>query len=100
MIEWSWELLTGQERTLARRMAVFPPPAGARRRRGGLFGRDAAGRGRRLCARFAGRQVVRGTGRRRLPDAGDRAGVRGAAAGRGGRAGSGPGPAWSVTSPT
>ncbi|WP_436960884.1 BTAD domain-containing putative transcriptional regulator [Streptomyces sp. SudanB182_2057] len=29
VIEWSWELLTGQERTLARRMAVFPAPTGA-----------------------------------------------------------------------
>ncbi|MBH5338378.1 winged helix-turn-helix domain-containing protein [Streptomyces pactum] len=29
VIEWSWELLTGPERTLARRMAVFPAPAGA-----------------------------------------------------------------------
>ncbi|MFF7093003.1 BTAD domain-containing putative transcriptional regulator [Streptomyces rubradiris] len=29
VIEWSWELLTGQERTLARRMSVFPAPTGA-----------------------------------------------------------------------
>ncbi|MEU6113063.1 BTAD domain-containing putative transcriptional regulator [Streptomyces sp. NPDC047117] len=28
VIEWSWELLTGQEKALARRMAVFPAPAG------------------------------------------------------------------------
>ncbi|MFH8349682.1 BTAD domain-containing putative transcriptional regulator [Streptomyces sp. NPDC018045] len=29
VIEWSWELLTGQESTLARRLAVFPAPTGA-----------------------------------------------------------------------
>lgn len=29
VIEWSWELLTAQESTLARRMAVFPAPTGA-----------------------------------------------------------------------
>lgn len=29
VIEWSWELLTGQERVLARRLAVFPAPTGA-----------------------------------------------------------------------
>ncbi|WP_030669983.1 BTAD domain-containing putative transcriptional regulator [Streptomyces rimosus] len=29
VIEWSWELLTGQEKALARRMALFPAPTGA-----------------------------------------------------------------------
>ncbi|GCD47560.1 BTAD domain-containing putative transcriptional regulator [Streptomyces paromomycinus] len=29
VIEWSWELLTGQEQALARRMAVFPATTGA-----------------------------------------------------------------------
>ena len=84
VVEWSWDLLTEDERRLARRLAVFVGgvTVGERRRRVRELG-AARGRGRGPAG-VAGRQVVAAAGRRRgsLPDARDAARIRPRADGR------------------